>query len=47
MDILKAWANSPFRMDMDAKGWFVFVGFVVLLLIIWKLILAHLFEAIT
>jgi hypothetical protein len=44
-DNFKAWANQPFSSDMDAKGWFLFFGFVVCLSIAWGMIFRHLNDA--
>lgn len=41
----KDWASRPFATDMDALGWFLFLGLVILLLAVWAVILKHLQEA--
>ena len=38
--------SEPFRQDMDATRWFMFVGLVIAILILWAIILKHVREAI-
>jgi hypothetical protein len=45
-DEFKKWASQPFSEDMPASHWFLFIGFIVILIIAWNIILYHLFEAI-
>lgn len=41
-----AFMAEPFKEDMDAINWFLFVGFILILLILWTIILKHVREAI-
>ena len=40
------WVAKPFAEDMPASHWFLFIGFVLILVVIWNIILIHLFDAI-
>jgi len=42
----KDFLAEPFQDDMDAVEWFMFVGFVLILIILWSIILRHVREAI-
>ena len=46
-DKAKDWYSHPFKSDMDTKGWFLFIGLIVILMILWRMILSHLFEAVS
>lgn len=39
-----AWLEKPFADDMDAMGWFLFVGFLSILLIAWGTIIRKVAE---
>lgn len=41
-----AFMAEPFKSDMDAFDWFMFVGFLIVLMIMWGIILRHVREAI-
>lgn len=42
-----AFMAQPFKSDdMDAFDWFMFVGFILTLLILWAIILKHVREAV-
>lgn len=36
------WTKEPFRTDMDAFHWFLFFGLLILIMALWRFILAHL-----
>lgn len=40
--------NAPFRgaSDMDAIDWFMFIGLILIIMILWNIILKHIAEAI-
>lgn len=38
----KAFLGQPFRADMDAAGWFLFFGLLLVIAFAWGLILRHL-----
>jgi hypothetical protein len=40
------WAKQPFSADMPMSHWFLFIGLVLIIIVAWNIILAHLFEAI-
>jgi hypothetical protein len=40
------WAKQPFSADMPLSHWFLFIGLVLVLIILWNIILANLIEAI-
>ncbi len=41
------WVKQPFRVDMSAQDWFLFIGFLLALLVIWSLILRTLKESLS
>lgn len=41
LDKAKEWLSHPFEEKMDAWHWFLFVGLLILLMIVWRFILAH------
>lgn len=43
-DDTKKWAAQPFRVDMSALEWFAFVGFLIVVMILWRIILNHVTE---
>lgn len=42
----KDWAASPFSEDMPATHWFLLIGFAMICVILWALILRHITDAI-
>jgi len=40
------WATQPFAEDMPASHWFLLIGFVIVCIVLWNIILTHLFDAI-
>ena len=40
------WLKQPFSEDMPASHWFLFIGLLLVIVVIWNIILIHLFEAI-
>lgn len=42
----KDWASQPFSEDMPATHWFLLVGLIIVSIIGWNFILAHLFNAV-
>lgn len=43
-DNFKAFLAEPFHSEMDAMDWFLFVGFLIAVLVMWNLILYHIKE---
>lgn len=41
---IKDWYTSPYRSDMDVKRWFLFVGLLLVILAVWKIIVSHLMD---
>lgn len=41
-DKFKAWAAEPFKADMSALQWFLFVGLLIVIVAGWRVILSHL-----
>lgn len=41
----KDWLGRPFDTEMDALGWFLFLGLLIVLSAMWAVILKHLKEA--
>lgn len=39
---LKTWYSAPFQENMSAARWFLFVGLLMILGIIWTVIIKHL-----
>jgi len=39
------WLREPFRSNMSAADWFLFVGLLLVVMFLWRLILMHLAEA--
>ena len=35
----QAWLQSPFRSDMDTLHWFLFMGLIIVMTILWGMIL--------
>jgi hypothetical protein len=42
LDGLKTWWNTPYNENMTAARWFLFVGFLMIIGIIWTVIIKHL-----
>lgn len=45
LDDLKAWAGKPFSADMDALHWFLFLGLLIAMSVLWGLILSSIRRA--
>jgi len=43
-DLKKTW-QQPFSADMSAPDWFLFVGVLIIIMALWRIILRHLTEA--
>jgi hypothetical protein len=37
----KAWSAQPFSADMPAGHWFLFIGLLLVVVILWSLVLRH------
>lgn len=35
------WLDKPFSEDMSATQWFAFIGMVLAMLMLWKMVLKH------
>lgn len=44
IDDLKQTWRQPFRADMSAVDWFLFVGLFLIIMILWRIILNHITE---
>jgi hypothetical protein len=42
-----SWIKKPFGEDMSVAQWFLFVGFIVVILVMWKIILRHIETALS
>lgn len=42
----KSWAAQPFSADMSALDWTLFIGFLIVVIILWNLILYNILEAV-
>ena len=42
----KAFMAEPFQSDMDAVRWFLFLGMILVILVLWNIIFIHIKEAI-
>jgi len=40
------WLSRPFTNDMSALQWFYFIGLLLVILVLWRIILRHIFETI-
>lgn len=38
-DKFKTWAQRPFSVDMTAGEWFLFIGLLVVIVVLWNIIL--------
>jgi hypothetical protein len=38
---IQSWASAPFTSKMDLTQWFLFVGLLIVLVVLWTRILAH------
>lgn len=45
-DKFKGWYADPFDGDMDVTDWFLFIGLVIVAMILWRIILAHILEGV-
>lgn len=44
MDAVTNWYKKPFDDEMDVKDWFLFIGMLTILGVVWNLILFNLKE---
>lgn len=44
VDNFKAWIKKPFAVDMDTPHWFLFLGLLIVIMILWRIILRHITE---
>jgi hypothetical protein len=44
VDDLKETWRHPFRADMSAVDWFLFVGLLLVIMVLWRIILRHIVE---
>lgn len=44
MNDFMQWLKSPFSEDMDAAHWVYFTGLVIVSIILWQIVLVHVFE---
>ena len=44
LDDLKQTWKQPFRADMSSVDWFLFVGVLLIVMILWRIILRHITE---
>lgn len=42
-DVKQAW-QQPFRADMSAVNWFLFIGLILIILAMWRIVLNHILE---
>lgn len=40
----KDWLTQPFRVEMDAVHWAMFIGLMLVIIILWNRILSHMGE---
>lgn len=38
-DHFKQWAQRPFSVDMTAGEWFLFIGLLIVIMVLWNIIL--------
>jgi hypothetical protein len=43
---IKNFLDRPFGADMDFIDWFMFIGLILVIMIIWHIILRHIAEAV-
>ena len=43
----KSWYARPYNEGMTATDWFFFAGLMIVIMILWRLILSHISEAIS
>ena len=41
MNTFKEWLSKPFSQDMDAYHWALFIGFFLVLMVLWRQVLQH------
>jgi len=41
---IAAWAQQPFKSEMDLGGWVLFVGLIIILAFAWTRVLNHIVE---
>jgi hypothetical protein len=44
VDDLKATWRQPFRAEMSATDWFLFVGLMLIIMALWRIILSHIHD---
>lgn len=42
MENFKEWLSAPYKDEMDAWHWFLFIGLLIAISVAWRLILKHL-----
>lgn len=45
-DRFKTFMSEPFKSDMSALDWFLFIGLIIIIQIMWVIILRHVREAV-
>ena len=40
----KTWAQRPFSVDMTATEWFLFIGLLIVIVVLWNIILYRIVE---
>lgn len=43
LDSFKAWLAKPFSADQDALHWFYFIGLLIVIATMWRIIQNHIF----
>lgn len=41
------WLKQPFKADMDTLHWFLFLGLIIVIAIIWRMVLNHVLEGVS
>lgn len=41
---IKSWWMKPYSSDMNVQGWFEFLGLLLVLMMLWRIILAHIVQ---
>lgn len=44
MEGFKKWYKEPFADEMDALDWALFVGFIIVVIVFWQLVLRHVLQ---
>lgn len=43
---MKNFLGRPYHADMNALDWFLFLGLIIVLMVMWRIILKHIVETI-